>query len=363
MYFWPLAGLLAAAAALALALAGRRATPLPEAEGASVAIYRDQISEISRDLEQGLLTPDEAEGQKAEIGRRLIAANREAVTRNGASSRAMPVAIVLLVPIIAFAIYALRGQPLLPDVPRAERIAMAQQTGDVEALLVQVEEHLARNPKDATGWKLLVPSYMALGRYADAATAIGHVLQLEAPTAERYAELAEALTLANQGLMTANADAAVAEALKLDPKLPKANYYDALSTSQKGNREAAIAKFTALLESAPADAAWRPAVAAQLQRLNATATAPALSDEQMQSAAGQTPEERMTMIRGMVDGLEARLAENGADIEGWLRLIRARTVLNEAEKARAALETARKSFATDAAALARINALAEELKL
>lgn len=360
MIFWVLAGLLAVAAALALAVTGRRAMPAAAAKGASLAIYKDQLAEIGRDLEQGTLKPDEAEGQKAEVGRRLLIASRE-VEAAAPQGRAVPAAIVLLVPLLAFAVYALRGAPQLPDVPRAARIAMAQETGDVEGLVVQVEEHLKKQPGDATGWKLLVPTYLSLGRFNDAAAAIGHVLTLEKPTADRYAELAEALTLANQGLMNEAAENAAAEALKLDAGHPKAQYYSALAAAQKGDREVAIARFKALLAAAPAGAPWRSAVEAQISSL--TTMAPPLSDEQLAAAQKQNPEERAAMIRAMVDALEARLAGNGSDAEGWRRLIRARSVLNEPDKAREALARARAATASDHAAMLAFDELARELNL
>jgi cytochrome c-type biogenesis protein CcmH len=360
MIFWILAGLLAGAAALALALSGRRNVPAATAGEATFNIYKDQLSEIDRDLEQGALQPDEAEGQKAEVGRRLLAVAREKQAGPG-EGRAMPVVIVLLVPILAFAVYAMRGAPQLPDVPRAARIAMAQQTGDTEALLVQVEEHLAKNPNDAVGWKLLIPSYMTMGRYDDATAAIGRVMDLEGPTADLFAALAESLTLANQGLMTSGADMAVAEALRLDAKNAQALYYEALSLSQKGRRDEALAKFKSLLATAAADVPWKSAVENQIATLSDAAPGP--TAEQMQAAENQSPEERMAMIRGMVDGLEERLAENGNDLEGWLRLIRARTVLNEQDKAREALGKAKTAFASDTAATASIDALAKELNL
>lgn len=358
MIFWVLAGFLAAAAALALAVTGRRAMPPAAAKGASLAIYRDQLAEIGRDLEQGALKPGEAESQKAEVGRRMLLASREeeAVVRQG---RSVPAAIVLLVPLLAFALYALRGTQL-PDVPRAERIAMAQATGDVEGLVVQVEEHLRKQPGDVTGWKLLVPTYISLARYNDAAAALSQILTLEKPTAERFAELAETLTFANQGLMTEAAQNAAAEALKLDASQPKARYYDALAAAQRGNRDDAIAKFKALLAAAPATAPWRSAVESQISSL--TAMAPALTDDQLQAALSN-PEEQAGMIRAMVDGLEARLAGNGNDAEGWRRLIRARAVLNEPEKAREALAKARAATASDHAAMVAFDNLARELNL
>lgn len=87
------------------------------------------------------------------------------------------------------------------------------------------------------------------------------------------------------------------------------------------------------------------------------ATAP-----QPKSAARFTPDEEK-MIRGMVEGLAQRLAESGGSAEEWARLVRAYSVLQDTEKAKAALADARKAFAKDAPTLAEFDALARELGL
>jgi cytochrome c-type biogenesis protein CcmH len=72
-------------------------------------------------------------------------------------------------------------------------------------------------------------------------------------------------------------------------------------------------------------------------------------------------DQRQAMIHRMVDGLADRLKTNGADLDGWLRLVRAYRVLDEQDKAKSALADARRNFAADAAATKRIDALAHEL--
>ena len=63
----------------------------------------------------------------------------------------------------------------------------------------------------------------------------------------------------------------------------------------------------------------------------------------------------------MVERLATRLAKRGGDVNEWQRLIRAYTVLHETDKAEAALASARKALAGDAAAGAALDALAHEL--
>jgi cytochrome c-type biogenesis protein CcmH len=56
------------------------------------------------------------------------------------------------------------------------------------------------------------------------------------------------------------------------------------------------------------------------------------TDEQVQAASGMTPEDRASMIEGMVSGLSARLEENPDDLEGWTMLARSYGVIGEPEK-------------------------------
>ena len=60
----------------------------------------------------------------------------------------------------------------------------------------------------------------------------------------------------------------------------------------------------------------------------------------MANAAAMAPEDRMAMIRGMVEKLQARMDADGSDVEGWLRLAQSRSVLGEGDRARATYEQA-----------------------
>jgi cytochrome c-type biogenesis protein CcmH len=68
--------------------------------------------------------------------------------------------------------------------------------------------------------------------------------------------------------------------------------------------------------------------------------------------------DRQQMIRGMVDGLAARLDGEPGDVEGWLRLIRAYKVLGDDARAS---EAAGKASAANPAARPRIAETAQQL--
>jgi cytochrome c-type biogenesis protein CcmH len=75
------------------------------------------------------------------------------------------------------------------------------------------------------------------------------------------------------------------------------------------------------------------------------------------------PAERNEMIEGMVARLAQRMAENGSDVDGWLRLIKAYSVLGERDKAQTAATQARAALAGNSDNLRRIGELAKELGL
>ena len=69
------------------------------------------------------------------------------------------------------------------------------------------------------------------------------------------------------------------------------------------------------------------------------------------------------MIRSMVDGLEQKLATNPDNLDGWLRLIRARAVLGDTDKAKAAYKKALDQYAGNQDALGQLSALGKEMNI
>ena len=363
LMFWLLAGLLCVVTVAALLATGVAQTmqPLNRSEGA-LAIYKDQLSELERDVASGVLGDVEAESQRIEVSRRLLLASREQVQTEPSRSR-FPKALVLVVPLLAAALYWQLGQYNMPDVPRAERLAAADTSNDFDAMIARVEAQLEKQPDDVEGWKLLVPNYLTMRRFGDAANAMAQIIRISGPNSVLYADMGEAMVYGNNGLMTAQSVAIFGEALKLDKNNAKALFYKGIGLSQEGKLAEAKATFQNLLVHAPADAPWKKAVEQQMAKLDPKGAAPKIGAEQVQNAEAMKPEERIAMIRGMVDGLDEKLKINPQDVEGWLRLIRSRSVLGDADKTTAALATARATFATNAVDMKRIEELAQELKM
>jgi cytochrome c-type biogenesis protein CcmH len=363
MVYLLIAALLMLMTVACLAFAGRAKSSVTAGDGA-LAIYKDQLTELTRDEEQGLISSTEAQSQKTEISRRMLQAARDAKAASPARANTMPWYLALTVPVLAGVIYWQLGSPLVADVPRAARLASAMANNDRVAQVAMVEEHLEKKPEDVTGWEVLQIEYQREGRFADAARALTNIMRIKGGTGTGYADLAELLTFANKGLVTSESAAAAREALKREPQNPKAMFYGGLALKQEGKKAEALALFRALSISAPADAPWLTAVNEEIAALqNASSSAPEIAVEQVEEGMGMSPEDRQKMIAGMVDGLEAKLDENENDLQGWLRLIRARAVMGERDKATTSLIKAREIFAKDASALAALADLANQAAL
>lgn len=329
----------------------------PERASFDRAVYLDQLAELDRDRARGTVGEAEAEAARNEIARRLIQATRAPTAKE--SRRPLLAGIGLLLVPAAVPLYLLSGSPRLPDVPLKPRLDMAVEQQDYMALIARVEMHLAQNPGDIEGWKVLAPAYKRLQRWNDAAHAYANVLRLSASDAGALEDYGEMLVFASEGMVTAEAGRTFAQALRLAPKLPKARFFQGLALKQEGKTEAARVSFAALLADSPPGAAWRPMLEAEIKALDSRA--PVLSAEQIAAGQAMNAPDRQAMIRTMVDGLEAKLRDNASDLDGWQRLIRARSVLREADKAKAALAKAREQFKDRPDAIASLASLAREV--
>jgi cytochrome c-type biogenesis protein CcmH len=359
MVWFVLAGM-AACAVLAALWPLLRPSPAAKADLAAneAAFYKAQLEEIRRDVERGLLPQGEAESARAEAARRLIASASEPAQAQPPARRTRLAAAVLIavgLPAIAFSLYGRLGQPMLPDEPLASRKVTPQTDGGIEAAVAAVEARLIAKPDDGKGWAVIAPVYMRLERYPDAAHAYAEALRLLGEEPLRRAAYGEALVAVAGGVVTDDARQAFERALAEQPGQPQARYYVALATEQDGKKADAIRAYQALLADSPPDAPWRSMVNAHLAALTG---APAPAED-----ASAIPEAQRPMIEGMVSKLASRLASNGGGVDEWSRLIRAYTVLHEADKAKAALVDAHKALASDAGAMASLDALARNLGL
>lgn len=326
------------------------------ASGNEVAVYKDQLVEIDRDLKAGLIGAADAEAARIEVSRRLLSASKfpdsprqTQFANKTARTRRLSILVIstALLPILAGGMYLRLGSP---GYASAEKIidqpAPSPDDARINAMLAEVEGYLRDNPNDGHGWETLAPIYLHMGRYEESARAWRNAIANLGDSGEREESLGEALYAAANGVVTDEARKAFNQALSIDRDSVDARFYIGLAAKQDGRPEEAARIWRELIATAPPDADWTDTVRDALAQLEqppiASADSATLSDPQ-----------QAAMIESMVERLSERLKANGNDPDGWLKLIRSYNVLGERDKAQTALAEARRALTSDPDKLAR----------
>lgn len=245
------------------------------------------------------------------------------------------------------------------DVPES-----AQSADDPLDLL---ERTARENPEDAGAWQRLGIALFDAGRFADAASAYARASDADPDNAALWSSRGEALVMASErDPMPESAREAFAKAIALDPKDPRARYFLAVDKDLSGDHRGAIDDWLALLADTPSGAPWEAdltrtieqvgkingiEVSSRIAQLTAKRPAPAPAhpafdaipgptQEQLAAAGSIPPGEQRAMAEGMVARLEARLANDPSNVEGWMMLMRSRKTLGQDAAAAKALTAA-----------------------
>ena len=348
----------------------------------NATVYRDQLGEVESDRDRGLIGPSDAEAARIEIARRLLATDAEEqgskISPTRLPIKALAIGLAVALPLAALSVYLIYGSPRLPDQPLIARLQDPASDKNLEALVARVEARLREHPEEGEGWEVIAPVYMGLRRYADAAEAYRHSIRLLGESPKRLASYGQALVLANDGVVSEDARQALERAVALDPNLIEPRLVLIIAKEQDGQFAAAADAWRALLATAPADAPWRKLGEQRLAEDEARLAGKPLpgkpeaapgaqpqgpSPDDVAAAQKMSPADRQAMIESMVQGLADRLAQNSDDLAGWLKLVRAYTVLDRKDDAVKALERAKTQFGGDTEALQQLDALAVELGL
>lgn len=391
MLFWILAGALAAGTAALIArplLASSR--DLPDASP-DLAVYKDQLAEVDRDVARGVLGSEEAERARTEIARRLLSADRAGPARMAQAPRAWALGGAGAAAVVAvggsLALYAEIGAPGARDLPRAGRIeaarvAYAGRPSQAEAeaqapridlsaevpaqelaLIEELRARVPERPEDLRGWELLTRNEARLGRFAAAARAQERVVALKGEEAgpDDLARLLDMMVAAAGGFtVSPEAELALRRLEEAAPEHPAALYYAGLLLAATGRPDLAFPYWRRLVEDV---AQGQPHRDMAMRQVGDLAWLAGSDWEPPVAAEGGDAAAQDEMIRGMVEGLASRLAEQGGPAEDWARLVTSLAVLGDAARAEAILGEAREVFAGDAEASGVLDRAAEEAGL
>lgn len=261
--FWIACALLVVVVLLVLGLALLRPRADSVERGAyDLLVYTDQLAELERELERGILTADQAGAARLEIQRRILQVGNKASTTAGTIRRTAPVlaiCLLIIIPIGAFGLYSSLGRPDLSAQPYAERVAeMESKLGQIQQLVAGVEARVKANPDSVKDWEILARTYGAMGDIPRAKVAFSQIFRLQPQAIEP--RMAFAVLLLDQAERQADPifppeiGPLMDDVLVIEPQNLGALYYGGLAAAQAGDKAKAKMLWQRTLDNLPPEA-------------------------------------------------------------------------------------------------------------
>jgi cytochrome c-type biogenesis protein CcmH len=228
---------------------------------------------------------------------------------------------------------------------------------------------------------VLAPVYMRMGEFQQSADAYAKAAKLLGESPQRLAGFARASIMQQNGIVDERARAAFEKVRALSPDAIEPKVWLAIAKEQDGDLTGAASEYRTLMAQTGEQEPWKSLLEERSKSLAAklagaqpggakeatatgepgAATGPQATPPGTPSPEAMPPAQQQAFIEQMVQGLATRLQSNGKDLDGWMRLVRAYTVLGRPQDATTALASARNNFAGDPKALEQLQALAQTL--
>jgi cytochrome c-type biogenesis protein CcmH len=372
---WILFAIVTASVILAVARPLGRAAQPAAGSASEIEAYKLQLAELDREQELGSIGSVEAEQTRTEISRRMLKVSRQAGTAFSGKPIAAfnaNIAFAALAGVIAIGsagLYAKYGTPTLSDQPLEARLSAPPSQQPVAIQISSMEQRLRANPDSAADWADIAPKYFRTMQFDKAAHAYRRAIRLGGQDEEKLLGLFEALVYSNEGNISAEARTVLDTATAKYPKSLRGRAWLAIRNTQEGKKAEAEQIYREMLSENP-PGGWKGLIYKQLAALNedSDAQAPASLPSAKAPAMGKAP--RMSQapmasaapaanqappLDAMAERLAARLKQNGADLNGWVMLIRSYSVMNQQAKMQEAADSARKQFASEPESLKKID--------
>ena len=207
-------------------LRGKVAAGSVGSAASNIAILRDQVADLERDVISGTLSRQHYALARQDLERRALEDTRGTEDGGAASAgmggRGTALLLALAIPVSAALLYLLLGNPdaLSPDAAAAPEHKISAQ--EVDAMVAGLAARLETQPDDSNGWSLLARSYVAMQRFPDAVRAYERAAALLKDDANLLADYADALAVTQGNRIEGKPMQLIEQALRADPNQWKA---------------------------------------------------------------------------------------------------------------------------------------------
>lgn len=263
MTLFSIIAVLMTAAALAFILPrliGKQKTSdsLTQRDQVNLAVLRDQLRELDRDLAAGTIDTNAYESARRELEQRVAedVKPNTAVHKATSSGSAQAIAVGVALMIGATGLYAYLGKPAGLDpvlVTATTESSRAIVPKDANEAIEQLAQLLKTQPENIEGWTMLARSLNGMGRFADASRAYKNLTALAPTDAQLLTEYAGAVAMAQGESLQGEPEKILERALAAEPGNTKALSLSGSAAFERGDYSAAIARWKKVLALAPAD--------------------------------------------------------------------------------------------------------------
>lgn len=237
-------------------------------DAVNISVYRDQIAELDRDLENDILSREQYDKSKQELQQRMlqdVTGDEKTITRSDKKFQniALATVITLVMPLAAVFLYLNIGDTrgLLPQAQLASATQMNRGGSgvpdmgghDFSAALENLVARLSSNPEDVEGWVMLARTYTAMERYVEASNTFAKLAELVPNNPQILSDYARTLGLRNQGTLAGKPMELLYQALEIDPEYPPALALAGHAEFEQERYEQASAHWEKLLATLPED--------------------------------------------------------------------------------------------------------------
>ena len=208
-----------------------------EHDAVNITVYRDQLAELDKDLENDILTQEQYNKSKLELQQRMLQDVPEEEkmiikTNKRIHNIALSTFITKVLPLAAIFLYLVIGDTrgLLPQAQLANATQMNRSGGNespaghdnFSSVLENLIARLKDNPNDIEGWIMLGRTYAIMERYTEASNTYAKLVELVPDNPQILSDYADVLAMKNQGSLAGKPTELIHAALRIDPQYPKA---------------------------------------------------------------------------------------------------------------------------------------------
>ena len=244
----------------------------------NLTIYRDQLSELERDLQNDVVSDEQYQYGREDLERRMledVTDDEPVVTLKTATNKVLVVVLVVVMPAAAISLYFNLGSPqaISPETmmasqtsgqfsDQAEGMSTAVQNAaaemspeemddQIKQMVEQLAERLSANPEDGEGWKMLGRSYLVLENFERARDSFEQAARLLPNDAQVLAYLADSLAMTGGQSLEGRALKLINRALKIAPNHEKALWLAGTAAYERKDFSAALDYWQRLRDMMP----------------------------------------------------------------------------------------------------------------